>query len=138
MREIDRILRELLWLLEAAVDAAPAPLGSARPPGAGSAAPPPPGGAEWRRDLTPREHEILALLLTGMSNRAIARRLGITERTVKNTLHPVYRKLGVAGRAEAIVRFLRGTSPPGDAAGGPPGRRASGPPGPHEPPGGAH
>lgn len=97
VREIERLLREMVRLLETSGHVASTPPASPRVPAA---------GPEWRRSLTPREEDILALLLTGMSNRAIARRLGITERTVKNNLHTVYRKLGVTGRAETIARFL--------------------------------
>ncbi|MEU3960310.1 helix-turn-helix transcriptional regulator [Streptomyces buecherae] len=56
--------------------------------------------------LTRRERQVLDILITGASNRAISRRLGIAERTVKNNLHMVYRKLGVSGRAEAIASVL--------------------------------
>ncbi|MCX2969807.1 MULTISPECIES: helix-turn-helix domain-containing protein [Streptomyces] len=142
VREIERLLHELLRLLERGRDAAPAPPAAARAPVAGRgprSAPPPeaPDGSDWRRCLTPRENEILGLLLTGVSNRAISRRLGITERTVKNNLHTVYRKLGVTGRAETIARFLPTTSDPGPPE--PPAPRPGGPPpgpgGPPEPPG---
>ncbi|MFD8184711.1 MULTISPECIES: response regulator transcription factor [unclassified Streptomyces] len=56
--------------------------------------------------LTTRESEVLRLLVTGMSNRQIGRKLGIAERTVKNNLHSIYRKLEVSGRAEAIARHF--------------------------------
>jgi DNA-binding NarL/FixJ family response regulator len=56
--------------------------------------------------LTRREQQVLEILITGASNRVISRRLGIAERTVKNNLHAIYRKLGVGGRAEAIARVL--------------------------------
>ncbi|WP_308457945.1 LuxR C-terminal-related transcriptional regulator [Streptomyces sp. SM11] len=56
--------------------------------------------------LTDRENEVFQLLLTGISNRQIGRRLGIAERTVKNNLHSIYRKLGVSGRAEVISRHF--------------------------------
>ncbi|MFD4997386.1 helix-turn-helix transcriptional regulator [Streptomyces buecherae] len=57
--------------------------------------------------LTERESQTLAVLLTGATNRKIGRDLGVTERTVKNTLHAVYVKLGVSGRSEAISKTLR-------------------------------
>ncbi|MFF0571343.1 LuxR C-terminal-related transcriptional regulator [Streptomyces sp. NPDC004041] len=60
--------------------------------------------------LTTRESEVFQLLVTGMSNRRIGRKLGIEERTVKNNLHSIYRKLGASGRAEAIARHFG--SPP--------------------------
>ncbi|QNT91966.1 HTH-type transcriptional regulator MalT [Streptomyces griseofuscus] len=56
--------------------------------------------------LTDRESEIFRLLVTGMSNRQISRALGIAERTVKNNLHSVYRKFGVAGRAEVMAQYF--------------------------------
>ncbi|WEH37007.1 response regulator transcription factor [Streptomyces sp. AM 4-1-1] len=56
--------------------------------------------------FTERESEVFNLLLTGMSNRQIGRSLGIAERTVKNNLHSIYRKLGVSSRAEAMTRFF--------------------------------
>jgi DNA-binding NarL/FixJ family response regulator len=61
--------------------------------------------------LTRRESQVLDILITGASNRMISRQLGIAERTVKNNLQAIYRKLGVSGRAEAIARTL------GDASG---------------------
>ncbi|MFH8467528.1 LuxR C-terminal-related transcriptional regulator [Streptomyces sp. NPDC017991] len=56
--------------------------------------------------LTRREEQVLDVLITGASNRVISRRLGIAERTVKNNLQAIYRKLGVSGRSEAIARTL--------------------------------
>ncbi|QQC92666.1 helix-turn-helix domain-containing protein [Streptomyces alfalfae] len=61
------------------------------------------GGME---SLTGRERDVFKLLLTGMSNRQMGRRLDMAERTVKNNLHSIYRKLGVSGRAEAISKHL--------------------------------
>jgi LuxR family maltose regulon positive regulatory protein len=54
--------------------------------------------------LTPREVEVLRLLVVGHSNRAIAESLVISEWTVKSHLTRVYSKLDVASRAQAIVR----------------------------------
>jgi DNA-binding NarL/FixJ family response regulator len=51
--------------------------------------------------LTRREREILALVAEGHSNAAMARRLWVTEQTVKFHLSNVYRKLGVANRTAA-------------------------------------
>jgi DNA-binding NarL/FixJ family response regulator len=62
--------------------------------------------------LTRRERQVLDILITGASNRMIARQLGIAERTVKNNLYAIYRKLGVSGRAEAIARTLGDASQP--------------------------
>jgi DNA-binding NarL/FixJ family response regulator len=52
-------------------------------------------------NLTPRELEILQLVAGGASNGLIARKLWVTEQTVKFHLSNVYRKLGVANRTEA-------------------------------------
>jgi DNA-binding NarL/FixJ family response regulator len=56
--------------------------------------------------LTPREREVLSLVAEGMSNRAIALRLDITEGTVKAHLTSVYQRIGVLDRAEA-ARWAR-------------------------------
>lgn len=55
-------------------------------------------------DLTDREHEILELLARGLSNDAIAARLGISSKTVRNQVSVILDKLEVADRSEAIVR----------------------------------
>ncbi len=55
-------------------------------------------------DPTGRQVEILARLAEGWSNKAIARELGITERTVKYHLAEIYGRLGAANRAEAVAR----------------------------------
>ena len=54
-------------------------------------------------DLTPREREILALVATGLPNKAIARELAISEHTVKYHVGQVLAKLGAASRTEAVV-----------------------------------
>jgi two-component system nitrate/nitrite response regulator NarP len=53
--------------------------------------------------LTKRELEIVDLVCLGLRNRQIADRCDLTEGTVKIHLNSVYRKLGVASRAELIV-----------------------------------
>ncbi len=55
-------------------------------------------------DLTDREREVLDLIAAGKANAAIARRLGITEKTVKNHVSNIYSKLHVADRAQAMLR----------------------------------
>jgi DNA-binding CsgD family transcriptional regulator len=57
--------------------------------------------------LTPREGEVLALVGEGMSNKTIARKLGISAHTVKYHLEAVFAKLGVRSRAEAVSSGLR-------------------------------
>lgn len=54
--------------------------------------------------LTPREHQALALLVRGLSNTEIGQQLYVSEKTVRNHLSSVYRKLGVTSRAQAIVK----------------------------------
>ncbi|AKK03398.1 response regulator [Corynebacterium epidermidicanis] len=54
-------------------------------------------------NLTAREHEVLTLVAEGMSNREIARKLVLTEATVKSHLGHVFSKLGVASRTAAVV-----------------------------------
>ena len=55
------------------------------------------------RELSPREEEVLRLLATGLANKQIARRLGITERTVKAHLTSVFQQLGVTDRTQAAL-----------------------------------
>lgn len=55
-------------------------------------------------DLTPRELEVLGLIAAGLSNAAIADRLGLAAKTVGNHISAIFAKLQVATRAEAIVR----------------------------------
>ena len=55
-------------------------------------------------ELTPREREVLGLIATGLSNAAIADRLGLAPNTVGNHISNIFAKLRVASRAEAIVR----------------------------------
>ncbi len=54
--------------------------------------------------LTPRECQILALIAQGLDNQLIAARLFVSEKTVKNHITSIFDKLGVASRAQAIVR----------------------------------
>ncbi|WP_156303038.1 response regulator transcription factor, partial [Methylogaea oryzae] len=59
--------------------------------------------------LTPREFEVLRWLVQGKGNKDIAKRLGVSEQTVKNHLRPIFHKFGVARRAELVVKvFERG------------------------------
>ena len=60
-----------------------------------------------RLGLTQRESEVLALIVSGLSNTAIAGRLIIGEETVKSHVRAVYRKLEVSDRAGAVARALR-------------------------------
>ena len=61
-------------------------------------------GPDVLPDLTPRERQVLELVATGLSNPAIATRLGMATHTVGNHITSIFAKLQVASRAEAIVR----------------------------------
>ncbi|HEY7067091.1 MAG TPA: response regulator transcription factor [Chloroflexota bacterium] len=78
-------------LLELVREAATRPAGAAAPE-----APPSTG-------LTPREIEVLELVRGGLSNREIAQRLCIEEKTVKNHINNIYSKLQFRSRYEAIT-----------------------------------
>jgi DNA-binding CsgD family transcriptional regulator len=62
---------------------------------------------EMEADLTPREHDVLELLVEGASNKEIARRLGISASTVKFHVRSVADKLGADGRTDAVAHALR-------------------------------
>ncbi len=55
-------------------------------------------------DLTEREREILALIAQGLTNSAIAERLSLSPKTVRNRVSDIFSKLQVSDRAEAIVK----------------------------------
>ena len=57
--------------------------------------------------LTAREAEVLAAVGAGLSNKEVARRLGISAHTVKFHLEQAFRKLGAGSRAEAVAKGLR-------------------------------
>jgi two-component system, NarL family, nitrate/nitrite response regulator NarL len=58
-------------------------------------------------DLTPRERQVLGLLSEGLSNRQIALRLGVAERTAKFHVNAILGKLGAESRTEAVVVAAR-------------------------------
>jgi DNA-binding NarL/FixJ family response regulator len=62
--------------------------------------------------LSARETEVLNLVATGLANKQIARRLGITERTVKAHLTAVYQQLGVTDRTQAALWAKEHLPPP--------------------------
>jgi len=53
--------------------------------------------------LSGREREVLGALLEGLPNKLIARRLGISEKTVKTHLTNVFRQIGVTDRVQAVL-----------------------------------
>jgi DNA-binding NarL/FixJ family response regulator len=52
--------------------------------------------------LTPRENEIALLAASGLSNKQIANRLGLSWRTIKVHLHNAFTKLGIEKRRELV------------------------------------
>jgi len=58
-------------------------------------------------NLTPREHEVLALIVEGLNNPDIAERLSVSRSTARAHVSNILSKLGVSNRAEAIVLALR-------------------------------
>jgi two-component system nitrate/nitrite response regulator NarL len=59
------------------------------------------------RRMTKRERDVVRLAVEGLSNRGIARELGLTEHTVKNYLFRIFDKLGVSNRVELVLSCLR-------------------------------
>jgi two-component system nitrate/nitrite response regulator NarL len=65
-------------------------------------------GEGWKRfNLTPREIEVVRLLARGMSNKAIADRLGIADITGRLHLRNAFRKMGAGNRADAVRIAMR-------------------------------
>ena len=57
--------------------------------------------------LTKREKEVFMLLVKNKTTKEIADELGISEKTVRNHISNVMQKLGVKGRASAVVELLK-------------------------------
>ncbi|HYQ12727.1 MAG TPA: response regulator transcription factor [Solirubrobacterales bacterium] len=71
---------------------------------------------EQRADLSKREREVLSLVAEGLPNKLIARRLEISEKTVKTHLTSVFQRIGVSDRTQAALWAQRqgfGTSEQG-------------------------
>jgi DNA-binding NarL/FixJ family response regulator len=85
-----------LVVLPAQLVATATPIRTAAPPAAGTQQP-----------LTPRELEVLQLLASGLGNKFVAARLGISEHTVKSHIAALYAKLGVSSRGEAVAAGVR-------------------------------
>jgi DNA-binding NarL/FixJ family response regulator len=64
-------------------------------------------GARVREALTDRERDVLSALAEGLTNARIARKLGITENTVKFHLQNLFLKLGARTRTEAAAWYLK-------------------------------
>jgi DNA-binding CsgD family transcriptional regulator len=66
-----------------------------------------PSGPRNTYDLTAREHEVLALLVEGASNKEIGRRLGISTHTAKFHVRQITDKLDAVGRTDAVALALQ-------------------------------
>ena len=55
-------------------------------------------------DPTPRERDVLELIARGLDNLQIAAHLGMSEKTVRNHITPIFDKLAVENRSQAIVK----------------------------------
>ncbi len=60
-----------------------------------------------KTDLTPRETEVLLLIADGMNNKEIADELFISEKTVKNHVSSIFKKLNVADRTQAAIYVFK-------------------------------
>ncbi len=60
-----------------------------------------------KKILTIREREVFELLIRNKSTREIAEKLEISEKTVRNHISNTMQKLGVKGRAGAVVELLK-------------------------------
>lgn len=58
--------------------------------------------------LTKRQKEVVQLLVEGHGNRDIAKKLFITEKTVKNHLFIIYEKLNVERRSQVVAMYYKG------------------------------
>lgn len=59
---------------------------------------------EEKSDLSDHQKNILSLLAQGHANKSIAFELGISEGTVKQHIHSIYRKLGISSRTQALLK----------------------------------
>lgn len=60
-----------------------------------------------KKILTKREEEVFSLLVKNMSTKEIANSLSISEKTVRNHMSNAMQKLGVKGRAQAVVELIK-------------------------------
>ena len=75
------------------------------------------GGDEGISDLTPQERKILDLVAEGMTNREIAEKVFLSEKTVKNYVSNILSKLGLSRRAEAAAYMARRRAKRDDSTG---------------------
>jgi DNA-binding NarL/FixJ family response regulator len=63
--------------------------------------------AAGREELTPREREVVVLMCRGLTNKEIARALGIRVGTVKSHVDSIFWKLGARSRTQAAMAAVR-------------------------------
>ena len=78
------------------------------------------GKLAFRERLSPREQEIVHLIVGGLSNLEAANRLEITEATVKAHLTHIFQKLALRSRAQLAARYHAGFPAPSHCTGGAP------------------
>jgi two-component system, NarL family, nitrate/nitrite response regulator NarL len=61
-------------------------------------------GEKWSKLLSPREREVGVLVARGLTNKEVARELGLSEGTVKMHVHSIFQKLGAKSRHNLIVQ----------------------------------
>lgn len=59
----------------------------------------------WLHGLTPREYQVALLVSRGLSNKEVARELGVSDGTVKLHVHNIFQKLGARNRYGLIQRM---------------------------------
>ncbi len=91
----------------AALDAARADAAGAGSAAAPASPPGPPPGPPPGLGLTPRQTDVLGLLLEGLPNKLIARQLNVSVETVKDHVAAVLRALGVNSRTQAVLAVNR-------------------------------
>jgi DNA-binding CsgD family transcriptional regulator len=76
---------------------------------------PAPSAGSFEDDLTRRELQVLTMLAEGETNASIARRLIVSEDTVKTHVKHIFRKLGVHNRSQAVSRYFQASGSGEDA-----------------------
>jgi two-component system, NarL family, nitrate/nitrite response regulator NarL len=62
-------------------------------------------GKQRSQRLTPREQEVALLIVRGLSNKEVARELGLSDGTVKLHVHRILQKTGVRNRYSLIIQM---------------------------------
>ena len=64
------------------------------------------------RSLTPRQREVLAVMMEGKCNKGICRALNLAEPTVKNHVTAILKALNATNRTEAVIKVARASAAP--------------------------